>query len=125
MLLDGNHLLLADEAVPAPQRLGVVGRIGIIGGHVAAHDRGGVRAMSSPVRKRFWRRMRATLSAAMPSQWLFGVIVRSASMIDCWYVMACAPSGMRDLSLQPELPPHDALRNALRGHVVKLYSFCL
>ncbi len=38
MLLDGNHLLLADEAVPAPQRLGVVGRVGIIGRHVIAHD---------------------------------------------------------------------------------------
>jgi hypothetical protein len=34
MLLDGDHLLLADEAVPAAERLGVLGRIGIIGGHV-------------------------------------------------------------------------------------------
>ena len=42
MLLDRNQLLLADEAVPAAQRLGVAGGIGVIGGHVAAHDRGGV-----------------------------------------------------------------------------------
>ncbi len=42
MLLDGDQLLLADEAVPAAQRLGVGGRIGVIGGHVAAHDAGGV-----------------------------------------------------------------------------------
>ena len=42
MLLDRDQLLLADEAVPAAQRLGVAGGIGVIGGHVAAHDRGGV-----------------------------------------------------------------------------------
>ena len=53
MLLDGDHLLLADEAVPAAQRLGVVGRIGIIGGHVGAHDlcsvAGDVEAALEPV----------------------------------------------------------------------------
>ena len=42
VLLDRDQLLLTDEAVPAAQRLGVVGRIGIIGGHVLAHDLGGV-----------------------------------------------------------------------------------
>ena len=35
VLLDRDQLLLADEAVPAAQRLGVLGRIGVIGGHVA------------------------------------------------------------------------------------------
>jgi hypothetical protein len=42
VLLDGDHLLLADEAVPATQRLRVLGRISIVGGHVGAHDLGGV-----------------------------------------------------------------------------------
>src|SRR3546814_9588963 len=42
MLLDGDHLLLADKAVPAAQRLGVVRRICVIGSHVLAHDPGGV-----------------------------------------------------------------------------------
>jgi hypothetical protein len=42
VLLDRDQLLLADEAVPAAQRLGVGARIGVVGGHVAAHDRGGV-----------------------------------------------------------------------------------
>src|SRR3546814_290235 len=42
MLLDGDHLLLADKAVPAAQRLGVVRRICVIGSHVLAHDLGGV-----------------------------------------------------------------------------------
>ena len=42
VLLDGDHLLLGDEAVPAAQGLGVVGRIGVIGRHVLAHDRRGV-----------------------------------------------------------------------------------
>ena len=42
MLLDRNHLLLRDEAVPAAERLGVIGWIGIIGSHVVAHDLGGV-----------------------------------------------------------------------------------
>jgi hypothetical protein len=125
MLLDGDHLLLADEAVPATQRLGVVGRIGIIGGHVAAHDRGGVAGDVEPGAEAVLETHARHAFGGNAIPWLFGVIVRSASMIDCWYVMACAPSGMRDLSLQPELPPHDALRNALRGHVVKLYSFCL
>ena len=31
-----------DEAVPAAERLGVFGGVGIIGGHVAAHERRGV-----------------------------------------------------------------------------------
>ncbi len=39
MLFDGDHLLLADETMPAAQRLGIVGRIGIIGRHIPAHDR--------------------------------------------------------------------------------------
>eukprot|EP01088_Endostelium_zonatum_P020312 TRINITY_DN7437_c0_g1_i1.p2 TRINITY_DN7437_c0_g1~~TRINITY_DN7437_c0_g1_i1.p2 ORF type:complete len:231 (+),score=-14.53 TRINITY_DN7437_c0_g1_i1:938-1630(+) len=42
VLLDADHLLLADEAVPAAQRLRVGSRIGVIGRHVAAHDPGGV-----------------------------------------------------------------------------------
>ena len=40
MLLDGDHLLLADEPVPAAERLGVKGGVGVIGRHVLAHDRG-------------------------------------------------------------------------------------
>jgi len=42
VLLDRNHLLLADEPVPATQRLRVVGWIGVISSHIAAHDLGGV-----------------------------------------------------------------------------------
>src|SRR3546814_17597379 len=42
MLLDRDHLLLRDEAVPAAERLGVVGGIGVIGGDVGAHDARGV-----------------------------------------------------------------------------------
>src|SRR5262249_10596646 len=42
MLLDGNHLLLRDEAVPAAERLCVKGGIGVIGRHVLAHDGGGI-----------------------------------------------------------------------------------
>jgi hypothetical protein len=42
VLLDGDELLLADEAMPAAQRLGVLARIGVIGRHVLAHDVGGV-----------------------------------------------------------------------------------
>ena len=42
MLLDRDQLLLADETVPAAQRLRVFGRIGIVVRHVAAHDRGRV-----------------------------------------------------------------------------------
>ena len=42
VLLDRDHLLLGDEAVPAAQRLGVLGRVGVVGGHVGAHDVGGV-----------------------------------------------------------------------------------
>ncbi len=42
MLLDRDHLLLADEAVPGTQRLGVVGGVGVVGGHVLAHDFRGV-----------------------------------------------------------------------------------
>ena len=40
MLLDGDHLLLADEPMPAAERLGVKGGIGVIGRHVLAHDGG-------------------------------------------------------------------------------------
>ena len=42
MLLDRDQLLLGDEAVPATERLGVLGGVGVIGRHVAAHERGGV-----------------------------------------------------------------------------------
>src|ERR1700756_353775 len=42
MLLDRNQFLLRDEAMPATERLGVFGRIGVIGSHIAAHQRGGV-----------------------------------------------------------------------------------
>ncbi len=42
VLLDGDQLLLANEAVPATQRLGVLGRVGVVLGHVLAHDVGGV-----------------------------------------------------------------------------------
>ena len=42
MLLDRDHLLLRDEAVPAAERLGVVGGIGVIGSHIGAHDPRGV-----------------------------------------------------------------------------------
>src|SRR3984893_5186914 len=40
MLLDGDHLLLGDKPMPAAQRLGVIGGVGIIGRHVLAHNRG-------------------------------------------------------------------------------------
>src|SRR5690606_38845925 len=42
MLLDGDELLLTDEAVPATQGLGVQGAVGVVLGHVLAHDGGGV-----------------------------------------------------------------------------------
>src|SRR3546814_9060173 len=42
MLFDRDHLLLRDEAVPAAERLGVVGGVGVIGRHVGAHDARGV-----------------------------------------------------------------------------------
>jgi len=42
MLLDRDQLLLGDEAVPAAERLGVLGGIGIIRRHVGAHHRRGV-----------------------------------------------------------------------------------
>ncbi len=42
MLLDRDHLLLADKAVPRAQRLGVVRRIGVVGIHIFAHDLCGV-----------------------------------------------------------------------------------
>ena len=38
VLLDGDHLLLTDETVPAAERLGVLRWVRIIGGHVVAHD---------------------------------------------------------------------------------------
>ena len=37
-LLHAHHRLLGDEAVPRTQRLGVLGRIGVIASHVRAHD---------------------------------------------------------------------------------------
>ena len=42
VLLDRDQLLLRDKAVPAAQRLGVLRRVRVIGGHVGAHDLGGV-----------------------------------------------------------------------------------
>ena len=42
VLLDGDQLLLANEAVPATQRLGVLGGVSIVLDHVFAHDVGGV-----------------------------------------------------------------------------------
>jgi hypothetical protein len=42
MLFDRDHFLLRDEPVPAAERLGVIGRIDVIGGHVFAHDVGGI-----------------------------------------------------------------------------------
>ena len=42
MLLDRNQLLLRDEAVPATERLGVLGGIRVIGSHIAAHQRRGI-----------------------------------------------------------------------------------
>ncbi|MNY03682.1 hypothetical protein D3C86_1363140 [compost metagenome] len=42
VLLDRDQLLLTDEAVPAAQGLGVDGRVGVVLGHVLAHDVGGV-----------------------------------------------------------------------------------
>ena len=38
VFLDRNHLLLADKAVPASQRLRVLRRIGVVSRHVLAHD---------------------------------------------------------------------------------------
>ena len=42
VLLDGDHLLLADETVPATQRLGVFGFVFVELSHVATHDARGV-----------------------------------------------------------------------------------
>ena len=42
MLLDADHLLLRDKPVPAAQRLRVIGGVRVIGGHIGAHDLGGV-----------------------------------------------------------------------------------
>ena len=42
VLLDSDHLLLADEAVPAAQALGVTGYVFVVTGHVIAHDLCGV-----------------------------------------------------------------------------------
>ncbi|MNO62108.1 hypothetical protein D3C76_527800 [compost metagenome] len=42
VLLDRDQLLLTDEAVPAAQRLGVDGGVGVVLGHVLAHDGRGV-----------------------------------------------------------------------------------
>ncbi|MCY1440582.1 hypothetical protein D9M71_568650 [compost metagenome] len=38
VLLDGDQLLLTDEAVPAAQGLGVDGGVGVVLGHVLTHD---------------------------------------------------------------------------------------
>src|SRR3954463_14775765 len=42
MLLDRNQLLLRDEAMPATERLCVLGGIGVIGGHIGTHQRRGI-----------------------------------------------------------------------------------
>ena len=42
MLLHGDDLLLADEAVPGAEALGLEGRVRVVGGHVGAHHGGGV-----------------------------------------------------------------------------------
>ncbi len=42
VLLDGDQLLLTDEAVPATQGLGVDRRVGVVLSHVFAHDGRGV-----------------------------------------------------------------------------------
>ena len=42
VLLDGDHFLLADKAMPAAQRLGELRRIGIVLRHITAHDVGRV-----------------------------------------------------------------------------------
>jgi len=42
VFLDRDELLLTDETVPAAQRLSVLGGVGIVGGHVVAHDLGRV-----------------------------------------------------------------------------------
>ncbi len=42
VLLDGDQLLLTNEAVPAAEGLRVDGRVGVVLGHVLAHDVGGV-----------------------------------------------------------------------------------
>jgi hypothetical protein len=61
VLLDGDHLLLADEAVPATEGLGVLARIRVVGGHVPAHDRrrvaGDVEAGSEAVLQAHARRV--------------------------------------------------------------------
>src|SRR5690606_16747232 len=38
VLLDSNQLLLTDKTVPATQRLGVLGRVGVVGSHIFTHD---------------------------------------------------------------------------------------
>ena len=48
VLLDSDDLLLADEAVPGAQRLGVKRGVGVVGGHVGAHDGGGVASDVQP-----------------------------------------------------------------------------
>ncbi len=42
VLFDGDQLLLTDETVPATQGLGVLGGVGVVLGHVFAHDVCGV-----------------------------------------------------------------------------------
>ena len=42
VLLDGNELLLADEAMPTPKRLGVLAGIPVVVRHVLAHNCSGV-----------------------------------------------------------------------------------
>ncbi len=42
VLLNRNHLLLADKAVPATEALGVAGAVGVVLRHVPTHDACGV-----------------------------------------------------------------------------------
>jgi len=42
MLLDGDQLLLTNEAMPAAQRLCVLAAVRVILGHVLAHDTGSI-----------------------------------------------------------------------------------
>ena len=50
VFLDGNHLLLTNEAVPATQGLGVLAVVAVVGRHVLAHD---LRVVLGDVQMRF------------------------------------------------------------------------
>jgi hypothetical protein len=65
MLLDRDKLLLADEPMPAAERLGVGLRIGVVGGMSRRITPAVWRAISSPVRKRFCSTMRAASAGSI------------------------------------------------------------